>query len=71
MTQAQTLKNDIAKRIITLSPDRVPEFLNQSLADRSLSEMIVQLNTQFNSGTRRETELAEEALKRLGFVLDG
>ena len=70
MAQAQTFNGDTAKHIIDLSPDRIPEFINQSRADRCLSEMIVVLNKQFNQGSPREIEQAEQALKRLGFVLD-
>ena len=70
MAQAHTFNGDTAKRIIDLSADRIPEFINQSRADRCLSEMIVVLNKQFNQGSPREIELAEQALKRLGFVLD-
>ena len=70
MPRTDTRTSDAAKRIINLSPDRIPEFINQSRTDRSLSEMIVTLNRQFNEGTRREVEMAEEALRRLGFVLD-
>lgn len=57
-----------AKHIIDLSPDRVPEFINQSKADRSLSQMMVALNRQFRDGAPREREMAKEALVRLGFV---
>lgn len=67
---AKDTVQDPAQYIISLSPDRIPQFLNQSRADRSLSEMIVHLNKQFNRGTPREMELAEEALRRLGFVLE-
>lgn len=70
MNQALRTKPSAAKRIISLSQDRIPEFINQSRADRNLSHMIVSLNKQFSSGTPRETEQAEDALKRLGFVLD-
>lgn len=70
MAQAHLLNNDTAKSIIDLSPDRIPEFINQSRADRRLCEMIVVLNKQFNDGSPREIEQAEQALKRLGFVLD-
>lgn len=70
MNQALRTPRSAAKRIISLSPDRIPEFINQSRADRSLSQTMVNLNNQFGSGVKREVELAEEALKRLGFVLD-
>ena len=58
------------RRILDISPDRIPEFLNQSRADRSLSETIAALHRQFTAETRREMERAEEALRRMGFVTE-
>lgn len=69
MPEHQDVPHGSAKAIISLSPDRVPEFINQSKADRSLSRMMVELNRQFRDGAPRERELAKEALVRLGFVL--
>ena len=69
MPETNHSNGDLAKRIINIAPDRIPEFINQSRADRSLSETMSLLNKQFASGTQREMELAEEALSRLGFVL--
>ena len=56
------------KRIISLCPDRLPEFGNQGSRDRDLFTTIISLNKQFTPGTKRATERVEEGLKRLGFV---
>jgi hypothetical protein len=64
----RTTKN-VARRVIRLCPNRIPEFINQSRSDRNLSKTIVELNRQMLQGPMRERETAKEALVRLGFVV--
>ena len=59
---------NIVRRVVRLCPNRIPEFINQSQADRKLSRTIVELNRRMLKGPLRERETAKEALMRLGFV---
>ena len=70
MTAPVDSSNRTPRRLINIAPDRVPEFRNQSRADRELSENLRHLNRFFTAERQRVVEQAEEALQRLGFIRD-
>lgn len=58
----------VARQIIDLSTDAIPEFIFERTADKTLSVTVAELNNQVLFGARGDKETAIEALTRLGFV---
>lgn len=68
MPDKSTSNSTVARQIIDLSQDAVPEFIFKRTANKTLSVTVAELNKQVLFGERDEKETALAALTRLGFI---
>ncbi len=62
-----TLNQSIAESLASMPDAKVKLFLQKSVRDRNLSQTVRQLNRQLMSGESRDAEMADKALRKLGF----
>lgn len=68
MPEQNASRQNLARQIISLSTDAVPEFIFERTANKTLSFTVSELNKLALFGGSDEKETAIEALTRLGFI---
>ncbi len=58
----------MAEDILSIEMDRVPGFIQEHTAAKTLSDLIRRLNDQMIDGDAMSRRMAEQALEHLGFV---
>ncbi len=58
----------MAEDILSIEMDRVPGFIQEHTAAKTLSDLMRRLNEQMMTGDARARRMAERALEHLGFV---
>ena len=68
MSNFQKVEQDLANAILQMQDDQLLTLLRGQLADQKLSYVVKRLNSSLLDGTPKESELARDALGRLGFI---
>ena len=68
MSNFQKVAQDLANAILQMQDDQLLTLLRGQLADQKLSYVVKRLNSSLLDGTPKESELARDALGRLGFI---
>lgn len=71
MFDKKSSRQKLARHIIDLSSDAIPEFIFQRTANKTLSFTVSELNKLALFGAGDEKQTAVEALTRLGFINPG
>ena len=68
MTNFQEIEHNLAASILHMDDDQVMTLLRGQVPDQKLSAVVQKLNSSVLDGSPKESQLARDALGRLGFI---